>query len=74
MLLREILEHGDLVGRDGAGRPVIQLAIDAGIFDRLMAFGVDDAEREEGGDDELSEVPSGSAGNRCVCYLCRTTP
>jgi hypothetical protein len=51
-LLREILEHGDFVGHDGAGRTVLQLAVDRATFDRLMAFGTDAAEREDGGDDE----------------------
>lgn len=64
LLLREILEHGDLVGCEAAGRPVIQLTIDAGMLDRLMVFGADAAEREEGGDDEPSEAPSSSA-----CWL-----
>ena len=56
-LLRQILESGDVVGRDGAGRNVIQLALEDTEMDRLMAFGADTAEREDGGDDEPYEVP-----------------
>jgi hypothetical protein len=36
---------------------VIQLVIDQAVFDRLMAFGADAAEREDGGDDEPYGVP-----------------
>jgi len=53
-LLRQILEAGDIVGRDGAGRTVLQLAVDRATLDRLMAFGADAAEREDSGDDEPS--------------------
>jgi hypothetical protein len=56
-LLRQILEGGDIVGRDAAGRTVIQLAVDRRVLDALMAFGADDEEREDGGDDEPYEVP-----------------
>lgn len=56
-LLRQILETGDVVGRDARGRTVIQLALDRAAFDRLMVFGADAAEREDGGDDEPYEVP-----------------
>jgi hypothetical protein len=51
-LLQTILEAGDLVGRDTAGRMVIQLAVQPRDFDRLMAFGADTVEAEDGGDDE----------------------
>jgi hypothetical protein len=51
-LLQTILEAGDLVGRDDAGRMVIQLAVEPRDFDRLMAFGADAVEAEDGGDDE----------------------
>jgi hypothetical protein len=56
-LLRQILEGGDIVGRDGAGRTIIQLAVDRRVLDRLMMFGADAVEREDGGDDEPYEVP-----------------
>ena len=51
-LLQAILEAGDLVGRDTAGRMVIQLAVEPRDFDRLMAFGADAVEAEDGGDEE----------------------
>ena len=51
-LLQAILEAGDLVGRDTAGWMVIQLAVEPRDFDRLMAFGADAVEAEDGGDEE----------------------
>jgi hypothetical protein len=54
-LLRQLLESGDIVGHDGAGRALIQLAVDRATIDRLMAFGADAAECEENGDDEPYE-------------------
>jgi hypothetical protein len=43
---------GVRVGHDGAGRTVIQLAVAPALFERLMAFGADQAEAEASGDDE----------------------
>jgi hypothetical protein len=63
-LLRDILEHGDIVGRDAAGRIIVQLALDEVGLERLMAFGADAAESEHGGDDEPYAVPPVSA-----CWL-----
>jgi hypothetical protein len=54
-LLQTILEAGDIVGRDPAGRMVIQLAVERRDFDRLMAFGADAVECEDGSDDEPYE-------------------
>jgi hypothetical protein len=51
-LLQTILEAGDLVGRDAAGRMVIQLALEPRDFHRLMAFGADAVEAEDDGEDE----------------------
>jgi hypothetical protein len=51
-LLHNILEGGDFVGRDDAGRMVIQLAIEPRDFEQMMAFGADAVESEDGGDDE----------------------
>ena len=56
-LLRQILENGDVVGRDGAGRIVIQLALGDTELERLMVFGADAVECEDGGDDEPYEAP-----------------
>ena len=55
-LLHRILESGDVVGQD-AGRTIIQLAVDDATLERLMAFGADAVEGEDGGDDEPYEVP-----------------
>jgi hypothetical protein len=56
-LLRQILDNGDVVGRDGTGRNLLCLAITDAELDRLAAFGADAAESEDGGDDEPDEVP-----------------
>jgi hypothetical protein len=63
LLLQKILEAGDVVGRDAAGRTVIQFAVDREDLLRLMAFGADAAE-SEAGDDEPDDVPPVSA-----CWL-----
>jgi hypothetical protein len=51
-LLHHLLEHGDVVGRDAAGRTMIQLALDDWVLDKLMTFDADAVELEHGGDDE----------------------
>jgi hypothetical protein len=51
-LLHHLLEHGDVVGRDGAGRTVIKLAVDDWALEKLMAFDAEVAELEDGGDTE----------------------
>jgi hypothetical protein len=43
-LLNHLLEHGDIVGSDPAGRTVIQLAVDDWVLQKLMTF---DAEATE---------------------------
>jgi hypothetical protein len=51
-LLHYVLKHGDVVGRDNAGRTIIQLAVDDWVLDKLMGSDADAAEREDGGDAE----------------------
>jgi len=51
-LLHHLLEHGDVVGRDRAGRTIIQLAVETWVLDKLMGFDADAVEREDGGDAE----------------------
>ena len=51
-LLNHLLEHGDIVGRDTAGRTIIQLAVDDWALERLLIFDADAADLEDGGDDE----------------------
>ena len=53
-LLHHLLEHGDVVGSDSAGRTVIQLPVDDWVLDRLLAFDAGAAELEDVGDDESS--------------------
>jgi hypothetical protein len=61
-LLARILETGDIVGRDAAGRAVLQLALDDADLDALCAFGADAAESEDCGDDE---PPAGPPVSHC---------
>jgi hypothetical protein len=51
-LLHHILEHGDIVGVDAAGRMIIELALDDGVLEKLMTFDAEAAELEEGSDAE----------------------
>jgi hypothetical protein len=51
-LLHHVLEYGDMVGRDTAGRTIIQLAVDDWTLETLLAFDADAAELEDGGDGE----------------------
>jgi hypothetical protein len=46
-LLHHILEQGDVVRRDCAGRTILQLAVDDWMLDRLMAFDADATELED---------------------------
>ena len=54
LLLHNILEGGDIVGRDAAGRIVIQVAVDRRDFE-LLTFGAVEVESGCGGDDEPYE-------------------
>jgi hypothetical protein len=63
-LLQHILEHGDMVGKDTAGRTTIQLALADALLDGLLSFGADAADSDEGGDNEPNDVPPVSA-----CWL-----
>jgi hypothetical protein len=51
-LLHHLLEHGDIIGRDRAGRTIIQLAVDDWILEKLATFDADAAELEDGADAE----------------------
>jgi hypothetical protein len=54
-LLYNIIEGGDFVGGDDAGRMVIVLAIEPRDFETLLTFGAVEVESECGGDDEPYE-------------------
>jgi hypothetical protein len=47
-----LLERGDVVGNDTAGRTIIQLAVDDWTLERLMTFDAEAAELEDGGNSE----------------------
>ncbi len=51
-LLHVLLESGDVVGRDTAGRNIIQLAVDDWTLEALMTFDAKTAELEDEGDGE----------------------
>jgi hypothetical protein len=51
-LLHHLLEHGDVVGKDTAGRSIVQLAVDDWVLDKLLAFDADAGELEDGADAE----------------------
>jgi hypothetical protein len=46
-LLHHLLEHGDIVGRDTAGRTIIQLALDDWTLEKLLVFDAEAAELED---------------------------
>jgi hypothetical protein len=52
VLLHQLLEHGDVVGKDTAGRTVIRLAADDWVLERLLTFDAEAAELEDEGDGE----------------------
>jgi hypothetical protein len=51
-LLHHLLERGDIVGRDAAGRTVIQLAADDWLLEQLLSFDSHSEDLERGGDAE----------------------
>ena len=51
-LLHHLLEHGDVVGRDTAGRTIVQLSVDDWVLEKLMTFDADGAELEDGAEAE----------------------
>jgi hypothetical protein len=55
VLLRKLLEGGDVVGRDDAGRTVIQLAVGDWLLEQLLAFDAGAEDIEDGDDDEPDE-------------------
>ncbi len=56
-LLHHLLEHGDVMGRDTAGRTIIQLAVDDWALERLLTFDAEAAELEPEPDDEEDGAP-----------------
>ena len=51
-LLHHILEQGDVIGADAAGRTIIQLAVDDWVFDQLLQFDGGGEDLEDNGDVE----------------------
>jgi hypothetical protein len=61
-LLHFMLQHGDIVGTDHAGRTVLQLAVDPWTLDQLCAFDADAADLEDAeGEPEPDEEMDGPA-------------
>ena len=51
-ILHHVLEHGDIAGRDAAGRTVITLAVDNWLLEQIMTFEAGAEDHEDGGDPE----------------------
>lgn len=62
-LLLKIRKASAMIGRDSAGRIVMQLVLDEADANRLMAFVVDAAESKSGDDSPYREPPVS------VCWL-----
>jgi hypothetical protein len=43
-LLHDLLGHGDIVGRDTAGRTILQLALDDWVLEKFVTFDADAAD------------------------------
>jgi hypothetical protein len=56
-LLHYLLEHGDIVGRDAAGRTIVQPAVDDRVLETLLIFDADAAELESEPDEEEDGSP-----------------
>jgi hypothetical protein len=54
-ILHHLLEHGDVTGRDVAGRTMITLAVDDWLFEQLMTFEAGAEDLEDSGDREPDE-------------------
>jgi hypothetical protein len=69
-ILHHLLEHGDVAGRDAAGRTVITLAVDDGLLERLLTFDAGSTDLEDGGDGEPDDEPEadGPPYWRCEAY------
>jgi hypothetical protein len=50
--LHHLLEHGDVAGRDAAGRTVITLSLDDWLLDQLLTFDAGGDDLEDNGDGE----------------------
>ena len=57
VLLHHLLERGDIVGRDAAGRTIIQLSVDDRVLETLMTFDADAAQLEPEPDEEEDGPP-----------------
>ena len=51
-ILDHLLEHGDVAGRDAAGRTVITLAVDDWLLERLLTFDARAEDHQCNGDGE----------------------
>jgi hypothetical protein len=52
VLLHHLLEAGDIIGKDAAGRTVIRLVADDRLLDQLMTFDAGAEDLEDGSDTE----------------------
>jgi len=65
-LLHALLEGGDVIGRDAAGRTVIQLAVGDWLLEQLLAF--------DGGAEDLEDSSDAEPSERQVLSFDRVPP
>jgi hypothetical protein len=56
-LLHQLLDHGDIVGADAAGRTIIEVAVDDWVLAKLMTIDADAAELEDGATTSPTPMP-----------------
>jgi hypothetical protein len=69
-ILHHVLQHGDIAGRDAAGRTVITLAVDEWLLEQMLTFDADVEELEDGGD---SEPDDDAEADGPACWSLATT-
>jgi hypothetical protein len=64
-ILHHLLQHGNIAGRDAAGRTVIALAVDDWLLERLLTFdaGTEDLEDGDGEPDDDAETDGPACWN-----------
>jgi hypothetical protein len=68
-VLHYLLQHGDIAGRDAAGRTLLQLAVDDWLLDELCAF---DAAAEDLEDNDAEPEPEDIDGAPIVLEVVRS--
>ena len=69
-LLHHLLEHGDVVGRDSAGRTIIRLVVDDWVYEKLMTFDADAAELGDQSTPSPTTMPRRTCCQSCCSMRC----